>query len=165
MLQRPPFISTHRDHIPKSALVQALDPPPGIARPLLSFKRARNLADTLVRSRLIGTVRPPVDTGVVRIGFTPSFAQHSRPCGVSLCACCPLMSGLEVMFTDTSQHYATPSGTNCDTRGVVYVLRCSRCSRRNTYVGQTGRTLKARINGHRADASLQTPKEAQPSLH
>ena len=46
---------------------------------------------------------------------------------------------------------------NCKTSNVVYALACHRCDR-TVYVGETERTLKARITEHLRDVRLEKEK-------
>jgi hypothetical protein len=83
------------------------------------------------------------------------------------------MSKLEVIHSGFS-YYHLPHPTSCDSRGVVYLLECTLCTRRNRYVGQTGRTLRERMAGHRRDyltgkrmpiyAHLRKPKHTLANL-
>ena len=42
--------------------------------------------------------------------------------------------------------------SNCDSRNLIYLIHCDSCGAQ--YVGETGRTLRERLNGHRADIRL-----------
>ena len=60
------------------------------------------------------------------------------------------MSGKEAVFNLEGQRFKTPKGTNCNTCGVIYLLQCKTCGK--GYVGQTNRTVRERMQGHRRDA-------------
>ena len=42
--------------------------------------------------------------------------------------------------------------SNCNSRNLIYLIHCDSCGAQ--YVGETGRTLRERFNGHRADVRL-----------
>ena len=148
-----PFVLQHHDSLSKEALTRALSPPPCLERPLPCFSRVKNIADKLVRARL-KTQHPPTLPASHHqpIPFPPSFTKHSAPCGTPGCGCCRYMSKLEVIH-GRSSHFHTAANTDCDSSGVVYLLRCERCQECKRYVGQTARTLKTRLAGHRRDFS------------
>ena len=75
--------------------------------------------------------------------------SHSTPCGTTGCLCCQLMSKKERVHAD-NKVFHTPPNTNCNSQGLVYLIECTNCLTRNYYVGQTWRTLKERMAGHRA---------------
>jgi len=60
------------------------------------------------------------------------------------------MSKKEVIYSTEGRPYKCPHGTNCNSKGLIYLIECKRCPRRNQYIGQTSRSLKERMNGHRA---------------
>ena len=105
--RRPPFITTHSDLIPKGALTQALAPPPGVNRPLMCFRRGKNLSDALVWARLPSASRPLLST-------TPIVSQPSetlRYSGRSSTHC--------RATRDHSQIYSEILGLNRDTPGGI----------------------------------------------
>ena len=144
-----PLIASHSDQTPKSELVKALEPPPELQCPLLCFTKGRDLSSKLVRARLPGSNRPQQSLDTVNIGLHPTFCSHSTPCGTTGCLCCQLMSKKERVHAD-NKVFHTPPNTNCNSQGLVYLIECTNCLTRNCYVGQTGRTLKERMAGHRA---------------
>lgn len=147
---RPPFIVTYSDQIPRSALTKALAPPPELDTPIISYKRDKTVGDTIVRARLPNRNKPNPSADEVKIRFTPTFTQHSTPCGQAMCSCCKTMSKKEVVYSTDGTPFRTPQGTNCMTPGVVYMIECPTCTKKHQYIGQTGRSLKERMGGHRA---------------
>lgn len=148
--RRPPFIVKHSDLLSKNSLTVALKPPEGVTRPLMCFQRDKNLKDKLVRARLPDTSKPTKSSAQIAIRRAPSFKQYSSPCGTPLCECCRMMSRKEAVFGNNTS-FKTPHGTSCDSCGLIYLLQCTRCDKKNGYVGQTGRNLRARMAGHRRD--------------
>ena len=116
----------------------------------MCFRRGKNLSDALVWARLPSASRPLLSTTPIVLRMAPSFRQHSTPCGTPLCKCCGVMSRAEVVYSKDA-HFPTPSGTSCNSRGVVYLIKCRLCTSRCRYVGQTARDLRTRVAGHRRD--------------
>ena len=143
--RRPPFISTYHDRVPRQALKTALEPPTeDICTPLLCFERGKNLADKFVRARLPRTDTPYVQPPLQSLWHP----QHSlRHCGVSLLHY-HVQEGSDSSLSQSFQ--TTIPNQLCQLR-VVYLLECTACTKANRYVGQTGRTLRERMSGHRRD--------------
>ena len=121
-----------------------------IPRPCLSLRKTKDLGRTLVRAKLKGARDPPQSTQPINIKITPYFNGCSVPCRHPYCKCCRTMSR-KIRITSSSNHksYPTPRHTNCTTNCVIYLLECTKCNRRNQYVGQTSKTLQERMGGHR----------------
>ena len=148
--RRPPFISVHSDLIPKQALSEALEPPHSILQPLLCFKRDKNVADKVVRARLRMSSKPTKSSAPIILPMAPSFEQYNTPCGTPACGCCTMMSRKAGVFHN-STFYKAPRNTHCNCRGLIYLLQCTLCGQKGRYVGQTSRTLRERMAGHRRD--------------
>ena len=147
-LDRPPFITLYSSQVTPKQIADTLKPPPGLQQPVLCFRKDKSIASQLVRARLKGA-KPPLDLNRMAIKTKPYFGSHSRPCSTPGCLCCQLMSGKERIQSSKGTHI-TPTNTSCNSTGLVYLLECKLCSTRNRYVGQTSRSLKERLAGHRA---------------
>ena len=147
-LDRPPFITLYSSQITPRQLSEALQPPPGTPQPVLCFRKDKSISSRLVRARLRARTPTRSDSRIC-IRTRPYFKGHSRPCSTPGCLCCTCMSGRERIQAPTGT-YATPFDTSCDSTGLVYLIECKLCTSRNCYVGQTSRTLKERMAGHRA---------------
>lgn len=147
---RPPFICHHSDQIGKKELTERLKPPDDgeVEPPRLCFRKGKDLGRRLVRAKLPGSEKPGTSSELIKVGMKPSFRSHSTACGTPLCFCCKMMSAVH---SAEGHRFTTPKNTNCTTRGVIYLLECSLCSRGNCYIGQTGRSLRERMQGHRRD--------------
>ena len=77
----------------------AYSSPGGVNRPLMCFRRGKNLSDALVRARLPSASRPLPSTTPIVLRMAPPFRQHSTPCGTPLCKCCGVMSRAEVVYS------------------------------------------------------------------
>ena len=90
----------------------------------------------------------------------PTWANlegHSAGCGIHGCKCCKTMSRKSRVISNTNhKSFATPRHSNCNTRNIIYLLECSKCTKRNQYVGQTQRSLSQRLGGHRAASRIKT---------
>lgn len=123
-----------------------------VDKPMLTFTKSKNLSAYLVRAKLPGSVTPKASDQQVKLFHRPSMIEYSAPCGQALCRCCDLMSKKESVFDEKGKLHKIERGTNCSTNCVIYLLECRRCPTAR-YVGQTARSLRTRMGGHRA-ASL-----------
>ena len=93
----------------------------------------------------------------ITIPVTPNLEGHSAGCGIHGCKCCKAMSR-KIRVTSSVNHksFFTAKYSNCNSRIVIYLLECTKCSKRNQYVGQTKRSLSQRVSGHTAASKLKT---------
>ena len=114
-------------------------------KPLFATRRAINLKDTLIRSRLNPT-------------FDPSnLTKDCRKRDCDLCAqltCIPR----NVLCTNTGKTHKTPNHIKCTTENVVYLLTCSVC--KIQYIGETKNSFRRRYGDHRGYIRR---KEKQPT--
>ena len=103
-------------------------------RPLISFRRPRNLADNLVRSK----IKRDADTGK---------AKGMKKCGKSRCQICCYVEETEKFEYGNNKYWINYS-FDCDSEGVIYVLRCISCSK--IYVGRTITSFRKRFNNHKS---------------
>ena len=108
-------------------------------RPLVAYKRDRNMRDLLVHARRSETD----DTNHSRPG--------TSPCGTRNCKAC--------QHIDTKTHFKGPKGEfsvrsnfNCQSSHVIYILTCTKCQL--LYVGETYRPLVERFKEHERNARL-----------
>ncbi len=122
-----------------------------VPKPCLSLKRKRNLRQHLVRAKLKDCSEPPKSDTPITIAITADLKGHSAGCNNSGCKCCKLMSRKQkITSSHNNRSFYTPIYTNCNTKNVIYLLECTKCTRRNQYVGQTQRCMNTRLAGHRA---------------
>ena len=79
------------------------------------------------------------------------FNENILACGNNKCLTCPaFISSQEFCSAFTSGSYKTVTyeTLNCGSTNVIYGIHCQECSQL-IYVGETGRSLRARMNGHR----------------
>ena len=149
----PVFVTNFCPQVSHRELKTALEPPSEeiTQAPLICYRRSKNLANTLVRARLTTTTKPPRKTFKVALKTTISWRTNSSPCGKELCRCCAAMSRKQNVFsTDNKTSRKTPRNTSCSSHTLIYLIECRKCNGRAKYVGQTDRTLRERMSGHRA---------------
>ena len=101
-------------------------------KPLLSFRRPRNLKDHLVRSKLRNLEYS--DKGM-------------NKCGKTRCQVCNyIIIGTEFTSTVTGGIYHINHAFNCDSKGVVYLITFKYCNLQ--YVGNTVTPFRLRFNNH-----------------
>lgn len=105
----------------------------------MGFRRAENLKDVLVKSRL---KYPPTQHPSHIAGIT-----EQNPCDKNNCRYCEKMDTTGVVkSTTTGRTYHTPKGGTCRHNNLVYLLTCGICHKQ--YVGQTYRPLMNRLREH-----------------
>ncbi|KAI8781018.1 E3 ubiquitin-protein ligase XIAP X8 [Biomphalaria glabrata] len=100
--------------------------------PLVVFRRDQNLQDILVHTKLHNISSEP--------GTWPCKRRNCQTCKHTLATptvTCPKMT------------IKISGKFNCNSRGVIYAIICSRCQM--VYIGNTGRTLKTRLQEHLRD--------------
>ncbi|XP_060137731.1 uncharacterized protein LOC118078985 isoform X2 [Zootoca vivipara] len=113
-----------------SSLSQALG-----GRPFIAYRQPPNLNQLLTHNNT--TTRLNMDTG-------------TRACNEPRCQlCCHIHPDNIITGPNNIQH--TISGLfNCSSSNIVYAIKCQQCPSA-LYIGQTGQTLRQRINGHKSD--------------
>lgn len=126
-----------------------------VPKPCLSLQKTRNLSSIIVRAKLEQAEDPPKSDQPITIPITPDLNGQSAGCAIPFCKCCRKMSR-KVRVTSSSNYksFSTPKHTNCNTRCVIYLLECKKCSKGNQYVGQTQRPLAYRLASHRAASKI-----------
>ena len=101
-------------------------------KPLISFRRPRNLADNLVRSKR---------------KRSSGKEKEMRKCGKPRCQICNYVEEVEKFVYDKYTHWINYS-FDCDSEVVIYVVRCISCSK--IYVGSTTTSFRKRFNNHKS---------------
>ena len=93
-----------------------------------------------------------VETNYIVIDPIPEyFSDNISPCDSNACLTCnSFMSDQSFKSNLTGRIYKTQTFKQyiCGSSNVVYAIHCIQCGL--MYVGETGRSLRSRINGHRA---------------
>ena len=128
---------TIKDIVEKNFQVLKLDEEVGYLfkeKPLVSYRRDRNIKDMLVRSNFSCTDN--------NVGLTVS-------CGRKRCVTCAFVFN-EVHTVQGPKGHFCPLGTfSCITKDVVYCIECTNCG--DIYIGETERRLGDRIREHVRD--------------
>ena len=105
-------------------------------KPLIAYRRNKNLTDHLVRAEC----KNPDEQ--------PKRKFHEHPCKTPWrCQLCPKPNTENTVHsTVTGRSYKGPTNYTCNTRNVVYLITCKKCGIQ--YVGESHRSYKIRMNEH-----------------
>ncbi len=96
----------------------------------------------------------------------PHSAGRSHPCNGQRCTRCILIPETKSVLVH-GQPFVINSNLNCNSKGVVYLINCLKCS--VYYVGETGNPLRTRLNQHINDIkhnrSTSVAEHFNSSLH
>lgn len=128
-----------------------------VPKPCLSLRRSKNLRQYIVRAKLKDVDDPNKSRDKIKILITADLGGHSAGCGNAHCKCCKLMSRKSrIISSYNHKSFITPQYTNCNSKNVIYLLECTKCTKGNQYVGQTTRCMNVRLAGHRAASRIKT---------
>ena len=121
--------------------------------PRVSYRRARNLGEMLIRSKLYEVNNAPYNTRE-NLGFTRC---NSRDFGCGLCR----HSNSTKIHTSSkfSKTYDIKSQIKCQDEYVIYSIQCKKCPD-TQYIGQTSQTARKRFSGHLQD--IRKKDESKP---
>ncbi|GFR81867.1 hypothetical protein ElyMa_004081700 [Elysia marginata] len=111
--------------------------------PLVVYRRAKNIRDMLVRSRI-----------------SASHDSGTRPCRRPRCKTCTYVSQSSEINTPRGVFTIADSFT-CTSRNLIYAIVCKRCDM--VYIGETGPNLATRFSEHLRD--VQNGVHKPVSLH
>ena len=118
----------------------------------ISFRRAKNLKDKLVRAKL-----PTIDEELMEKGTFRCNGRRS-------CQICPLMREGDTFYNfDSTRSFKTFSGRyDCNSNHVVYLLQCETCNKK--YVGSTKTKFRQRFNVYKSYFRTYARKHAENCL-
>jgi hypothetical protein len=129
--------------------------------PQIVFKRGRTIGNMITSSKVSSDDMFIDDTVQVLMDLeNENFINKVTPCGHKLCKCCFHICNTST-FNNRDINFDINSQFNCNSIHVIYIISCVKCSK--MYVGQTGRSIKDRLNNHRSDIKLK--KVTAVSLH
>ena len=103
-------------------------------KPILAFKRPKNLRDYLVRSS----------------SFVDKTHHFSQTCGRRRCCHCKNIIKTGVFTSNcTQESFQMCYLTSCTSQNVICLIECKRCNMQ--YIGQTNQKVSKRMNSHRFD--------------
>ena len=118
----------------------------------LSFRRAKNLKDQLVRAKLPSVGEPPLAKGTYR-------CNGRKSCQI----CNVITEGDSFENSDENRSFKNFSGRyNCNSENVVYLLQCEVCSKK--YVGSTKTKFRQRFNVYKSYFRSYARKHNEGSL-
>lgn len=133
-------------------------------RPIVANKKNKNLANILVRSKVVSDRpnRPLTNSRPPRVDPMPTVTpnvlylfNNTKPmkrCGNNRCTVCPrLLITNSIHVRKLNYNVRLPAQTpaiSCCTKRVVYVIKCK--VHHKAYVGQTGNMIRVRVNQHLA---------------
>ena len=104
-------------------------------KPILAFKRPKNLRDYLVHS-----------------SFVDETHHFSQTCDRRRCSHCKNIIKTDVFTSRSTQaSFKMVFSTSCTSQNVIYLIECKRCNMQ--YIGQTNQQVSRRMNSHRFDIS------------
>ncbi|CAM5112749.1 unnamed protein product [Eretmochelys imbricata] len=104
-------------------------------RPVLAYRQPRNLKQILTNNH---------------IPHNRTTNPGTYPCNKARCQLCPhIYSGDTITGPNNISHTIRGSFT-CTSTNVIYAIMCQQCPSA-MYIGQTGQSLRKRINGHKSD--------------
>jgi hypothetical protein len=135
--------------------------------PQIVFSRGNTIGGLLCSSKFVEPL-DELDRDIIEDLRFLSYENESdsnfkvNRCNAINCKCCAQLRNTSTFSNSnkTAQFDITHQFT-CNSSDVIYVIDCGKCSR--LYVGQTGRKLKYRMNGHRSDIKLK--KNTAISIH
>ena len=102
-------------------------------KPILAFRRPKNLRDYLVRS-----------------SFADRTHHFSQTCDRRRCSNCKNIIKADVFTSNrTQESFKMRYSTDCTSQNVIYLIECKRCNMQ--YIGQTNQQVSKRMNSHRFD--------------
>jgi hypothetical protein len=105
--------------------------------PLTAYRRQRNIRNYIIRAKV-----PVISKRNTRRNF-----NGMKKCGKNCTACPYIKEGNTIK--NNSFEYKINKQANCNTYNIIYVIQCKKDNCRLSYVGQSGRSLKARLGDHR----------------
>ena len=115
-------------------------------QPIIAYRNDRNLKQILTRSKLT------------------SIAQGTfATCGNRKCRTCLVHATNTRTFTSNryKTRYNVQNDLTCNSSNIIYLIECRQCGKQ--YVGETGRTLRDRLNNHRS--AILHKKNTSIALH
>ena len=98
---------------------------------------------------------PPYDKPP-HVTFKSLPTTSSKPCHSTKCSTCKSISISNTFLSSTyNKMYPILKNCNCSSSNLIYLITCNICSKQ--YVGETGNTLRNRLNNHRSDINSKKP--------
>jgi GIY-YIG catalytic domain len=134
-----------------------------IKEPKIVFKRCSSISNSLESSQFppkwwqINNVQTN-DTNIPlrktkQILPIANLNYHSRACNTQRCLTCThIQYTTQFSSTTNNKTFKIKTNCNCNSSNLIYLITCSLCNIQ--YVGETGDTLRTRMNRHRSNIRL-----------
>ena len=115
-----------------------------------------------IKSETLETIKSGKSVSPPWVPPAPVDDIFTDQCRVRGCKTCPTMVYCSYITSfATRLDFDIRHKLNCNSTNIIYLIECDECNKQ--YVGQTGKTLKIRMNGHRAD--IENKRKSAVSTH
>ncbi|XP_065441954.1 uncharacterized protein LOC122172662 isoform X1 [Chrysemys picta bellii] len=104
-------------------------------RPVLAYRQPPNLKQILTSNHT--SLNKTTDLG-------------TYPCNKARCQLCPHIYSSDIIIAPNHISHTIRGSFTCTSTNVIYAIMCQQCPSA-MYIGQTGQSLRKRINGHKSD--------------
>jgi hypothetical protein len=118
-------------------------------KPIIAYRRPKNLRDHLVRATISPKSQETDETG------------KNTPCGTPCSTCPHMLQTSEFTSNITKKKYKLQHKINCRTENIIYLIQCKRCPAQ--YVGESKNSINYRLTRHRS--SHKTKKDEPVANH
>ena len=142
--KRTPNIKGIIDNCWQTLLINDQLSPKFPVKPILSFRRNRNLKDVIGQTKIVDN--PVQRKRSNKLGkCTPCLSQSNNKC------CKHIVSTSQFKHRITKREFDIFHNVNCKSKYIVYLVECLKCEGKQ-YVGKTYTAASQKIYGHRSDA-------------
>lgn len=126
--------------------------------PQIVFKRGKTIGNYLITSNFYSNTNMDQDNINILASLLASNLNNptnsgSFRCNSPLCKCCnSICISNYYNNKQNNNKYYLYDFFNCNSKDVIYYITCRKCNA--SYIGQTARMLKERLNNHRSDIKL-----------
>jgi hypothetical protein len=140
--------------------------------PQIVFKRGKTLNNSLIKAKFSNltaehidlTLHEDIDISNLRIlsELVSESCYKVSPCKTTRCKCCNYITSNTTFSNQTNQiNYLFNSDMNCSSFNLIYLISCKKCKLQ--YIGETGMTLRNRLNNHLS--CIRTQKNTSVAIH
>ncbi|XP_073188346.1 uncharacterized protein [Lepidochelys kempii] len=104
-------------------------------RPVLAYRQPCNLKQILTNNH---------------IPHNRTTSPGTYPCNKARCQLCPHIYSGDIITGPNNISHTIRGSFTCTSTNVIYAIMCQQCPSA-IYIGQTGQSLRKRINGHKSD--------------
>ncbi|XP_053886742.1 uncharacterized protein LOC128838514 [Malaclemys terrapin pileata] len=131
-----------------------LKPLQGIIRDLQPILKDDPLLSQILGDRPVLAYRQPPNLKQILTSNHTSLNKNTDPgtypCNKARCQLCPHIYSSDIIIGPNHISHTIRGSFICTSTNVIYAIMCQQCSSA-MYIGQTGQSLRKRINGHKSD--------------